>query len=756
MEDGLEWLVDTPNKAVGASAMNDGCNGARFTRLSLGSRWRDAVVLQTLLLFFSLLAGFATADVRPVRRVLIIHEVGAYLPLSDYVDQGIRFSFDSSPYRVVSYREFLQAGIFTDSDQQFLAFIVKRYRNYQPDVIIVVGQAPLKFIVETHEKAFRGVPIVFCLPDRLLANLPDELHFTGVVGDIAAAKTLDAALRLRPGIKRVVVIGGLGDIDLERNAAIQNQLKSYESHLEISYFTGIPVRDLVQKLQNLPNDAIVLLGNLGLDSAGNLYSTAESGAIVAGNANVPVFSLIDRSLNHGEVGGKVSDSIEQGKIAGGMALRILDGEKAQNIPVMKDVTTYMFDWRALRRWGLKESNLPPGSIVLNREPTLWERGRKYFALGIVVIFLQAISIVALFWQRARKRKAEAELATSEEKFSKTFRQSPLVLAISRTSDSRFIDVNESFEEQLGWKRDEVIGRAPHDLHLWANAEQRAEFIRLIETNGNVRELEASIRRKGGEIRTLLVSGEVLEVDGQNYTLSVAADITERKQAEEILSTMSQRLIEAQEKERTWIARELHDDFSQRVALVSVNLESLERDLSGSEVRAKSDAKKIKEQVKELGRDIHSLSHRLHSSKLYYLGLVAACKGFCSELSARQSAEIEFHSENIPIGLSKEISLCLFRVLQEALQNAAKYSGVRNFQVTLKSTSGEVELSVCDSGSGFDLDEVINGQGLGLTSMKERLKLVDGQLDIKSKPGHGTTIHARVPLSLETVEARTDL
>lgn len=126
--------------------------------------------------------------------------------------------------------------------------------------------------------------------------------------------------------------------------------------------------------------------------------------------------------------------------------------------------------------------------------------------------------------------------------------------------------------------------------------------------------------------------------------------------------------------------------------------------------------------------------------------MAACKGFCAELSAKQNVEIEFHSENIPRELSKEVSLCLFRVLQEALQNAVKYSGVRNFQVVLKCASGEVELSVSDAGSGFDLDEAISGQGLGLTSMKERTKLVDGQLSIGSKPGHGTTVRARVPLS----------
>jgi PAS domain S-box-containing protein len=728
--------------------MNESCSDTRFVRFSLGSRWRDAVVLQTLLLLFSLLAGISTAQVKPVRSVLIIHQVGAYLPLSDNVDLGIRTSFDSSPYRIVFHREFLQAGMFTDSNQQFRDFIVSKYRNYQPDVIIVVGQAPLQFIAETHEKTFRGVPIVFCLPDRLLANLPDELHFTGVVGDIAAAKTLDAALRLRPGIKRVVVIGGLGDIDLERNAAIQNQLKSYESHLEISYFTGIPVPDLVQRLQNLPNDAIILLGNLGLDSAGNLYSTAESGAIVAGNANVPVFSLIDRSLNHGEVGGKVSDSIEQGKIAGGMASRILNGEKPQNIPIMKDVTTYMFDWRALQRWGFKESNLPPGSIVLNREPTLWERGQKYFVVGIAVIFLQAISILALFWQRAHKRKAEAELATSEEKFSKTFRQSPLVLAISRTGDSRFIEVNESFEQQLGWKRDEVIGRTAPDLDLWANGEQMAEFKRLIETDGSVRDLEAFIRRKNGEIRTLLVSGEALEVGGQNYTLSVAADITERKQAEEMLSTMSRRLIEAQEKERAWIARELHDDINQRIALLALQLEQGYPGPPSSGVEVPDHIRQVCQQLFDLGKDIHALSHRLHSSQLETLGIVSAARGFCRELSEQKKVEIEFSHEGIPRSLPKEISLCLFRVLQEALQNAVKYSGERHIRVELRGSSEEIQLTVSDSGVGFDQRDAIERHGLGLISMRERLHLVDGEFSIQSEASRGTTISARVPLEVK--------
>jgi signal transduction histidine kinase len=227
------------------------------------------------------------------------------------------------------------------------------------------------------------------------------------------------------------------------------------------------------------------------------------------------------------------------------------------------------------------------------------------------------------------------------------------------------------------------------------------------------------------------------------TLGVMAE--ERARHLRALSNVNRRLIEAHEEERVWVARELHDDLNQRVALMSMDLERLERSLSGSEVHSRT-AGELKKQMHELGKDIHALSHRLHSSKLQYLGLVEACKGFCREISERHNVEIEFHAENVPANLSAEISLCMFRVLQEALQNAVKYSGVRTFLGSLVYDAGEIELSVRDSGAGFDLDQALNGHGLGLMSMKERLKLVDGRLSIDSKVGHGTTVKAWVSLS----------
>jgi len=152
------------------------------------------------------------------------------------------------------------------------------------------------------------------------------------------------------------------------------------------------------------------------------------------------------------------------------------------------------------------------------------------------------------------------------------------------------------------------------------------------------------------------------------------------------------------------------------------------------------------QINEIATDVQSLSHELHSAKLQYLGIAAAVRGFCREFAEQQKVEIDFSSHDLPSPLSPDISLCLFRVLQEALHNSAKHSGVRQFEVRFWGTSDEIHLTVKDSGAGFDREAAKESRGLGLISMEERLKVLNGALSIDSQPKRGTTIHARVPLS----------
>jgi signal transduction histidine kinase len=228
----------------------------------------------------------------------------------------------------------------------------------------------------------------------------------------------------------------------------------------------------------------------------------------------------------------------------------------------------------------------------------------------------------------------------------------------------------------------------------------------------------------------------------------------RRLTEEALSSVDRRLIDAEERERSRIAREFHDDINQRIALVSINLERLQQDLSALAPAARKRLREIREQISKLGTDVQALSHDLHSSKLEYLGIVTAAKSYCKELSEKHVLEIEFHSEGVPENLPQDVALSLFRVLQEALQNAVKHSGSGHFEVGLRGTSNGIELSVRDAGMGFDLQEAMRSRGLGLISMQERIKLVKGELLVRSQLERGTTIHARVPLRSGGNAART--
>ena len=266
---------------------------------------------------------------------------------------------------------------------------------------------------------------------------------------------------------------------------------------------------------------------------------------------------------------------------------------------------------------------------------------------------------------------------------------------------------------------------PEDPHL------RISY-RMVRSDGRVVWVERTSRAYFDEHgRTLRIVGMI-------------ADITERKAAEAALSTISRRLIEAQEQERIRIGRELHDDIGQRLALLAVELEQL-REQPLVLPRVRSRLGKLQKQISEIAGDIQSLSHELHSAKLQYLGLAAAMRGFCREFSEQQKAEVDFKAHDVPGALSTDISLNLFRVLQEALHNSAKHSGVRHFEVRLWGTPDEIHLTVKDSGAGFEREAAKEGRGIGLISMEERLKLVNGTLSIESRLKGGTAIYARVPL-----------
>jgi PAS domain S-box-containing protein len=260
--------------------------------------------------------------------------------------------------------------------------------------------------------------------------------------------------------------------------------------------------------------------------------------------------------------------------------------------------------------------------------------------------------------------------------------------------------------------------------------------------------EFRLRGADGEYRWLLDVGTPMRDESGSFTGFVGSclDITANKIAAHAVATISGRLIEAQEQERSRLARELHDDINQRLALLAIELEQLRLSPPGARKDQARRIDDLQHMTLEISRDVQALSHELHSSKLDFLGLVPAFSSFCREFSQQKSVEVRFTHADIPHSVPRHISLCLFRVLQEASHNVVKHSGVRRFDVDLRGMAGHLYLTIRDGGKGFDPGAAASARGLGLVSMRERLSLVGGTLAIRSAFAGGTEIFADVPLT----------
>jgi len=311
-------------------------------------------------------------------------------------------------------------------------------------------------------------------------------------------------------------------------------------------------------------------------------------------------------------------------------------------------------------------------------------------------------------------------------------------------DMRYLQASDRWCVDFSLDSSQLLGRSHYEIFpdipdRWKEIHRRAlagETVRADEDHWD---------REGG---TTWLRWEIRpwqNLDGMPGGLLIfSEDITRRKQIEESLSEIPRKLVEAQEQERARIGRELHDDIGQRLALLSVQMQQLQDDpLILSDARSRMG--ELQKQTSELAADVQSLSHELHSARLQYFGIAVAMRGFCQEFGEQQKVEVDFEAHDLPSLVSPDTSLCFYRVLQEALHNSAKHSGVRRLEVRLWGTSNEIHLTVRDSGAGFEREAARESRGLGLISMEERLKLLKGTLSIDSQPKRGTTIHASVPL-----------
>ena len=338
-----------------------------------------------------------------------------------------------------------------------------------------------------------------------------------------------------------------------------------------------------------------------------------------------------------------------------------------------------------------------------------------------------------------------------QQFRHVFQEASLGIALEDL-DGKLLQVNPALCSMLGFSEEELCGRSCCEFARPEDSQDESALFQKLRAGLIDRySIEKCYLRKDGDRIWGRLNISLLKAAEGEVPLVFAfvEDITEHKRVVERLSGLSGRLITLQEQERTRIARELHDDISQRLALAIVGIEELTNDLPLEKKEILGCLDEIRKAISEVANDVQDLSHELHSSKLEVLGLVSAMSSFCKEFGKQIKGEVRFESLDVPPSVSPDISLCLFRVLQEALHNAAAHSGVKHFRVQLRGELGELHLAVSDLGAGFDSEAALKGSGIGLISMRERLHLVNGEISIESHPNHGTKVHARVPLDLDS-------
>jgi signal transduction histidine kinase len=497
----------------------------------------------------------AHGEIKEVRRVAIFYERCPSSPAVALLDRGIRGALDTSDYQIELCGDDVETTLFDDpaAQQALLEWYIHRYQDRRPDLIIALGPTSLRFMIDSHEKFFTEVSIIFGDTSDPQADNPKlDSNFTGCWEMFEPNKTLDVALRIQPGSRHIVVVGGTS---------------AFDRHLVVSA------------------------------------------------ANAPVFGPSIVAVGHGEVRGYLESFARQGRIVRGIVLRVLNGERPQDVSIVHGANAYIFHERALKRWGFRESDLPPGSEVLFRVPSFWERTEwKWVAAPLIILCLIVFALYV----------------------------------------------------RLKLARDRALG-------------------------------------------------------------------------------LSGMLITAQEKERGRLASEIHDDFSQRMALLALGLENAKDAIEASPDEAVRQVHALLRSASEIGADLHTLSHRLHSSTLEKLGLVPGVSALCKEFALQHAIEVDFLANDIPRSIPPDVSLCVFRIVQEGLRNLMKHSGAAKAQVHLRMAAQRIVVTIRDEGIGFDVGELGNKEGLGIRSMEERAYLLGGRFKVYSELGKGTEIVASVPL-----------
>ena len=697
------------------------------------------------------LAGLAATPAVP-KRVLIVHSFGTATP--PFTTESTAFETELKERlggRVDLSEVSLDMARNTDHDMQeaLVEYLRNREAHWRPDLVVPIGSPAADFVAQYRDRLFREIPVLYAgLDQRRLppGTLQKSAAFVGL--DVNLRGFVEDILQVAPATTNIVMVTGASPLEQSWKAVFQREFQPFAGRVGFTWLDNLPFDEMLERVGKLPPHSYIFLVMLLRDASGVTHNTDESLKRIHDAANAPVNGVFQNQLGLGIVGGRLYQAELEGEEAAGLAIRILQGEPASSFaPIIVPPLAPRYDWRELRRWRISEAQLPPGSVVLFRAPTAWQQYRAWYIAGISACLVETLLVFVLLANLLKRRRAERSLAEGENRLRAILDATGD--AIIMMNDRGVIEsVNHAAEKIFGYSAPEMVGENMNMLLPQSLSLEHDRYLAEIQRLGTPRIFgrgrEISGRRKNGAVFPIDLEVREISLPDRRVYGGFVRDITERKAAERTAREFGGRLIKAQEEDRSRLARELHDDITQRLARLAID--------AG---RAEGDSRKmgrgeiwqdVREGLVRLSEDVHSLSYKLHPSLLRDLGLAAALQAECERFSRQEPVAVEASLAEIPEGIPPETGLCLFRVAQEALRNVARHSRAPTVKIWLRPLDGGLQLAVTDTGSGFDPRLQRQRPSLGLASMRERVRLIDGELDVESAPGRGTSIVAWVPLT----------
>lgn len=764
-----------------------------------------------LIIFFllSLQSSICSAkQAEQYRSVVVLHSYHKGQKWTDDLSSGIESVLKLDDIELNF--EYMDTIRFPDEDhlEEFFVLLNKKYKrhNKKVDVVIATDEEALAFILLNRREIFPGSSVVYCGIDFYTDRFW-EPRLTGIIESVDLASNVLLAKKLNPGLTELFVVMDNTPTSISLINNFIPVIREFAPEITIRFSDFLTFNDLLSQIRQLSEESAVFLINYTNAKNGRVLSMTESARRIAETCPVPVYSVWDCYMGQGILGGKMISGWGHGRQAAELALRIVNGEKAENIPVQtRSHNQYVFDYNILQKFNIDAALLPEDRLTLNTPDTLYHRFKRLFVTLFIGTLFLILIILILSLNIAHRRRVERSLKRYSDRLDFLHRLDQSILdgfslesigaqvfkptiqrvkcdlvgiylferemmpalglalkkeALDKPIENIAIDVQQLPAELIEKRRAVTFG-----------AEDVSERKRLF-TGAEFGSLEKSL------LLPLLYKKELLGifflgyeggrslgqhqiVIGQQIAHSLALAIQnhylflEISKHESALRHMSLSIIGAQELERKRLSAELHDEFGQSLTAIGINFSVIRRKIdSVLDNKMRNRMGEIEQTIEHLSEQVHDLSLDLRPPMLDDLGLIPTFRWFVAQYQDRSGLKIDFTvSITEESNLRSQVAVTMYRVLQEALNNVSKHACATKAEVQLSMCCDRVCLVVKDDGKGFDTNRYRHtepGQGgIGLIGMHERLDLLNGTLEIYSILNAGTTIKAIIPITEEMV------